>query len=224
MVRQQPDGPEAVPGLDPGVTVLRRPSRSPALHRLVVSELRDATAPAYWIDSGNEASTHVLYDLAPAERVLDDLRVARAFTAHQHHALVRRVLRRVADGAGLVVVPLVADLYREDDVPDWEGEELLASALAMLSAAAETYDLPVLVSTGGEDEPAAVASAADAEIRCRETRFGLAYESDGFETRVYWRRGGWQTTIPYWVDLLGAVADEDPVAAAVDAGWPTVEG
>jgi len=36
-----------------------------------------------------------------------------------------------------------------------------------------------------------------------------------FETTVYWQDGYWQTTVPYWVELLGAVEDK---SAEVIAG------
>ena len=54
-------------------------------------------------------------------------------------------------------------------------------------------------------------------IECELTEHGYHFESDTFETLVYVQDGYWQTTILYWIQLLG-MADEptqalDPVAS-----------
>jgi|APHM01.1.fsa_nt_gi hypothetical protein len=47
-------------------------------------------------------------------------------------------------------------------------------------------------------------------------RLVLGADCDGEtlgSTPGYWHRGWWQTTIPYWVELCGAVDATDPVEA-----------
>ena len=199
------------PGLRPGLTLLHRPSRrSTALHRLVVDQLATATGESYWVDATNDASTYALYDLAPHSRTLSDVQVARAFTAYQHHSLVADLTRRVDESTSLVVVPAVESLYRDDDVPPDEGETLLASSLARLADLGRTFDVPVLATTTGE--ATTVAAHADAEIECTRTSQGFRYETDSFATTLYLDDGHWQTTIPYWVELFGAVSEADPFA------------
>ncbi|MFC4551897.1 MULTISPECIES: hypothetical protein [Halorussus] len=212
---------KTLPRLEPGLTVLERPSRrSTALHRLALHELGERTGETLWVDARNQASTYALHELAPGRRRLDGVRVARAFTAYQHHSLVRAAARRASPSTALVVAPCVASLYRDDDLPDREGRDLLSASLAVLAELASALDLPVVVTAEGADAETAalVADYADAEIECTRTDAGLRYASDDFETTVYLDDGFWQTTIPYWVELLGAVAEDDPVAAATAAG------
>ena len=215
-----------MPRLESGLTVLERPERrSTALHRLALAELGHRDGGAFWLDARNEASTYALYDLAPSRRRLEGVQVARAFTAYQHHSLVRAVARRASPNTGLVVAPCLASLYRDDDVPDREAADLLESSLTILGELADVLDVPVLVTADagtdasrGDDLDALLADHADAEIECVRTDAGLKYAGDGFETTVYLSDGYWQTTIPYWVELLGAVVEDEPAVAARTAG------
>ncbi|WP_331236100.1 hypothetical protein [Natronorarus salvus] len=219
-----------LPALDPGLALLRLPRpRSPALPALVADRLRRRPGSAFWIDARNHAATYALYGAAPAERTLDSLRIARAFTAYQHHSLVRRLPGLVTGRTSLVVAPAVTALYRDPDLDADRAEHLLDATLAVLSNLASAVDVPVLVTTTAEDPAAdSLAVAADTELACRETPFGFAFSGESFETTCYWDGGYWQTTIPYWVALFGAVdtgteigvGPLDPVDAPL--GW--VEG
>ncbi|WP_435359243.1 hypothetical protein [Haloarchaeobius sp. DFWS5] len=207
------------PTLDTGVTLLETPGqRSTALHRLVVETATTDTGPVYWVDARNTAAVAVLADLADSRRLLARTKVARAFTAYQHHELVRQLVRRVDSRTSLVVCPNLGALYRDDDVPETESARLLDASVTVLADLATACDVPVLVTArGGSYER--VARVADCELNCTRTRFGFRYEGDSFETEVYPVDGGWQTTIPYWVDLCGAVTesgialDADPSVA-----------
>jgi len=222
--------PATVPRLESGLTVLERPERrSTALHRLVLAELGRRDGGAFWLDARNEASTYALYDLATTRRRLDGLRVARAFTAYQHHSLVRAVARNASPDTELLVAPCLTSLYRDDGVPDREAADLLESSLTILGELADVLDVPILVTAdadgpaGGDSLDALLADHADAEIECTRTSAGLKYASDGFETTVYLSDGYWQTTIPYWVELFGAVVEEEPAVAARAAGLADLE-
>ncbi|USZ73109.1 hypothetical protein [Natronosalvus halobius] len=219
--------------LDPGLTLLRTPSRrSAAVHRLVCEYLADIRASperpdrraeksattdgrAYWIDAGNVASTHALYECAPGSgcQALERLRIARAFTAYQHHSLVGAVVRRADADTPLVVAPNVASLYQDGDLREWERTDLLASTLAVLDELGRGLECPVVITAGPDVSAATVERlevAADSTIECTRTREGLRFEGEGFETMGYWHGPVWQTTIPYWVDLFGAVDPERP--------------
>ncbi|WP_115862965.1 hypothetical protein [Halorussus litoreus] len=231
-----------VPRLDSGLTVLDRPRRrSPALHQLVLAELAEREGRTFWVDARNEASTYALYELAPSRARLSGVRVARAFTAYQHHSLVRRAVREAADPA-LVVAPCLPSLYRDDDVPDREAADLFESSLTILREFGRATDAPVLVTAESADSAVTSTGAstsagadcdsdgdtfatllgeyADGHIECTRTEAGLKYATEDFETTVYLDDGYWQTTIPYWVELFGAVAGEadDPALAAAAAG------
>ena len=189
--------------------------RSRTLATLAVDQL--PAEPAYWIDARNAAVTHTLYDCAPSRRVLEPLRIARAFTAYQHHELVAGLAER---DPALVVAPNVAALYRDDDLPEWERADLLAATLEALTA----LECPVLASTATGRGAAAVAPHADATIEATPTREGLRLEGAGLAVAGYHGTGYWQTTIPYWVELCGCVETLDPVVAAHDRGLLSVEG
>lgn len=205
---------EHEPTLDPGLTLLATPdARAAALARLVARTPTDGR-PVYWVDARNAAATYALADAD--DRLLDRVHVARAFTAHQHHTLVHELVRRV-DAPGLVVCPNLGALYRDDDVPEGEAADLRAATVAVLADLADACDVPVLVTARG-DAREAVAAAADRELDCTRTDFGLRYEGESFETTVYPVDGGWQTTVPYWVDRCGAVVDRPGVADALALG------
>lgn len=239
-----PDGAAAVllgstPTLDAGLTLLETPGGG-ALHRLVVDELGRRDGRACWVDARNRASTYALYEAAgDRDHLLDDLRIARAFTAYQHHELVRRTVREVDADTDLLVVPRVAALYRDGDVPAGEARAMLRSTLATLAELADACDLAVLVTrpaggegrrsaTGGDRLTALVDDAVDRTLTCESTPFGLRFDGEGVEQYGYYCRGHWQTTIPYWVDLCGSVPAFDrttPESIAADAlvadGWAT---
>jgi len=211
-----------VPTLDAGMTLLRPPGpRSTAVHRVALATLAATTGVAYWVDARNAADTYALYDLADSARRLDRLRVARAFTAYQHHTLGRRLVERVDARTGLLVVPNVAALYRDEDVPRYRRERLLDSTVRTLAALADAREIPTLVSVPADYDAGPVADHADREVRCERTDLGYRFDGPGVETTVYVQDGYWQTTIPYWVDLFGAVdecADDLPTG---DPDMPT---
>jgi len=87
------------------------------------------------------------------------VRVARAFTAYQHHSLVRTVARRAEPTTELLVAPNVAALYRDDDLAAWEREDLLAATLEILSELGAVLDCPVLLTSAGDgSDPDATAA------------------------------------------------------------------
>jgi hypothetical protein len=207
--------PDNVPAPSPGLVHLRRPSAPAALHRFVAAGLSERDGHALWVDAGGDARTLALDDHLPGARGLADVRVARAFTAYQHHELVRRVVRRAGPDTAVVVAPCTAALYRDDDVPDRLGRDLLAAALATLSELAGVLDVPVVVTTPGEDAAlhGLVAERADRTVDCERTRAGLRFDAPDGETTVYHDAGGFQTTIPYWSALCGCVCDREPATA-----------
>ncbi|MFB6105420.1 MAG: hypothetical protein ABEJ70_00465 [Halobacteriaceae archaeon] len=218
------DASPALPRLESGVTVLERPDRGTGLHRLALATLADRAGTALWVDARGDASTYLLYDLAD-ERTLRGLRVARAFTAYQHVAVVRAAARAADARTALLVAPAVASLYRDDDVPGREGERLLDATLTTLAGLADVLEVPALVSVRADAADALadrVRDAADATLAVRDTRLGTVVEGEAFAPRGYHRRGYWQTTVPYWVDLFGAVDDDRrhspaPAVPEVDA-------
>jgi len=203
-------GSEMLPDLEPGVTLLRTPGpRSTVLHRLALQTIRQVDGAAYWLDARNTASTYALHDLASNHRLLRRIRIARAFTAYQHFTLNERLINTISPRTGCVVLPNAPSLYRDDDVPEHEATALFDAVVTAVSEVAAVYDIPVLVTDAGpvDDLAESVAATADATYRAESTDLGYRVIGENFETTVYWDATGWQTTIPYWVELCGTVEE-----------------
>jgi len=193
----------ATPPLEAGLALVEQPD-SGAIQRLVLGSEHDGEA--LWIDAGGAASTYGLTAQAPNRRALQGIRVARAFTAHQHYQIVRNAVEAASERTGLVVAPNVAVMYEEADASAAEIDRLFDAAVELLDELGRALDVPVLVSApyASDERRAAVRERANAEIECRRTDLGYAFATDEFQTTGYWQHGWWQTTIPYWVELFGA--------------------
>ncbi|QLG47845.1 hypothetical protein [Natrinema halophilum] len=204
-----------LPTLEEGVTVLKSSSRG-AFHALVVDHLLlERPGTAWWIDTHGHAQTAPLADVAPSRRVLKKIQIARTFTAYQHYTLCERLLEDPdygvfasvdRDDVGLIVVPAVDGLYRDDDLDEDESERTVVSALARLAAAARQYECPVLVSKARDDEfTAPIDNLADERIQCLETDEGARFIGGEFESLVYPVGNGMvQTTLAFWKEILAA--------------------
>lgn len=199
--------PKIYPELEAGLVYLDDSSQIPqSLYPLVLDKLREHRGIVWWLDARNTAVTTALYEEANAVERLSSIRIARAFTAYQHHALVRELPSQVSSRTAFAVAPNVVDLYRDDDVPDYETDKLATATLSILANLGESLEIPIITTSLRDDSLASkVANFATQEIACRETRMGLFFESDDFETDLYWKDEYIQTTIPYWVQLVGSV-------------------
>jgi len=192
--------------------------------------------PAFWVDANGHATTTKLAQIAPSQRLLDRIHVARGFTAYQHYGAVdelstavnqfiqqsteptkssgQQPSRQDDDSSphtpSLIVVPAVDAQYRADDtLSDQHAETLQARTLARLATYADGYGIPVLVTRSEHDEfTAPVATAADHHLECKQTRMGPRFVGEDFETLVYPVDDGayYQTTFAYWQQLLDARA------------------
>jgi hypothetical protein len=228
-----------LPSLDDGITLLDvEGSRGvPVLQSLVLDHLLLHHGPTFWIDANGHATTTTLSRIAPSQRLLDRIHVARGFTAYQHYgtacdlpAAVNQYIRQTSttdttamqpsgrddevspQTPSLIVAPAVDAQYRADDtLGDAHAETLLARTLARLATYADGYEIPVLVTRSNVDEfTAPVATAADHHLECEQTRMGPRFVGDEFETLVYPVDDGayYQTTFAYWRQLLGARAEQ----------------
>ncbi|UHQ96233.1 hypothetical protein [Natrinema halophilum] len=107
---------------------------------------------------------------------------------------------------GLIVVPAVDGLYRDDDLDGTEAERMVVSALARLAAAARQYECLVLISKARDDEFAApIDNFVDERIQCLETDEGARFIGGEFESLVYPVGNGMvQTTLAFWNEILEA--------------------
>lgn len=218
------DRSEPIPDLRVGLNVLWVPShRSMALHRVVSGVLPERDGAAVWIDARDVATTHALYDRLSSS-VLRRIRIARSWTAYQHHELVRRLPADVDEATGIVIAPAVTSLYEDDGVPAPEARWYLESSIAILAELGVACECPVLASVSDTSEFASlVAEYAAYEIDCESTDLGYRFDADGFETLAYWDAVFWQTTIPYWVALLGVADNADLAVPIHETGLSGVE-
>lgn len=197
-----------LPSLGPDVYLLEATDRRGPLHALVVDHLSIEGGIGYWIDAHGHATTHPLADLAPSDRILDRIEVARGFTPQQHYAITETLAGRDDLEPGVVVAPALDGLYRDDALRDGERTAMLVRAIAKLAGIARRHGCPVLLTRAREDdfsEP--IASAAGRTIRCESTPMGPRFVGDGFETLVYPVAPGWvQTTLAFWERVLAARA------------------
>jgi hypothetical protein len=226
-----------LPSLNNGITLLDVDgSRGvPILQSLVLDHLLLHDGPAFWVDANGHATTTTLAQIAPSQRLLDRIHVARGFTAYQHYdavcdlpAAVNQSIQESTDNTApggrqptasdndsphtpsFIVAPAVDAQYRADDtLGDAHTETLQARTFARLTTYADGYNVPVLVTRSERDvftEP--IETAADHHLQCEQTRMGPRIVGDDFETLVYPVDDGayYQTTFAYWRQLLEARA------------------
>jgi len=229
-----------LPQLGDGITLLDVEGGRgvPILQSLVLDHLLLHDGPAFWVDANGHATTTTLAQIAPSQRLLNRIHVARGFTAYQHYGAVcdlptavnksiqmsttdagetdRRTSGRDEDTSShtpaLIVAPAVDAQYRADDtLGETHAKTLQARTLARLATYAEGYDIPVLVTrTQRDDFTAPVATVADHHLECEQTRMGPRVVGEDFETLVYPVDDGayYQTTFAYWQQLLAARATQ----------------
>jgi len=244
-----------LPSLNEGITLLDiKESRGvPILQSLVLDHLLLHDGPAFWVDANGHATTTTLAQIAPSQRLLNRIHVARGFTAYQHYSTVcdlpTAVNQSIQASTGdlgaenrhppnhgedssphtpaLMVVPAVDAQYRADDtLGEADAETLQARTLARLSTYADAYDIPVLVTRTERNEfTEPVATAADHHLECEQTRMGPRIVGEDFETLVYPVGDGsyYQTTFAYWRQLLVARATEIGMEPT-PSSTPTPEG
>jgi len=229
-----------LPSFDDGVTLLDVEGGRgvPILQSIVLDHLLLHDGPAFWVDTNGHATTTTLSRIAPSQRLLDRIHVARGFTAYQHYGAVcdlpaavnqsiqdtapdgspcRRQSRNADEDASphtpsLIVAPAIDAQYRGDEtLGETHAETLQARTLARLATYADGYDIPVLVTrTERDDFTAPVATAAGYHLECEHTQMGPRVVGDDFETLLYPVEDGayYQTTLTYWRQLLAARATQ----------------
>lgn len=199
-----------LPELDAGLVLLELDGAvERAVHALAVDHVLQSGGDACWIDPGTNAQTDPLVELAPSDRILDRITVARGFTAFQHLELLRSLPEFCTASTELIVVPAVDRYYRADGLLADEGREMLLSGIAALAGIAREQEIPVVLTRAAADEfSQPVAAAAERTIACERTPFGPRFRTDGEETLVYPVDGGrWvQTTISFWERILAVRA------------------
>ncbi|WP_227356357.1 hypothetical protein [Haladaptatus salinisoli] len=210
------DQPE-LPTLDGGITLLETDARATgALQSLVLDQVLLAGGSAVWVDAHGHGTTRHLARIAPSMRVLDRIKIARAFTPWQHQSLCRDLAPELADDTAIVVLPAFDRFYRSDDLSPGNGERMLSAAVDLVREIADTVDVPVLVTQHADDTlTAPVRECADAVIRCERTPYGPRFSGDEYETLVYpLDNRTVQTTLAFWKRVL---TTRHPAVAGADS-------
>jgi hypothetical protein len=147
-----------LPQLDDGITLLDVEGGRgvPILQSLVLDHLLLHDGPAFWVDANGHATT-TLAQIAPSQRLLNRIYVARGFTAYQHYGAVcdlptavNKSIQMSTTNAGaagrgapsrdedtsphtpaLIVAPAVDAQYRADDtLSETHAKTLQARTLA----------------------------------------------------------------------------------------------
>ncbi|SDK16188.1 hypothetical protein SAMN05216226_12814 [Halovenus aranensis] len=244
-----------LPQLDDGITLLDVEGGRgvPILQSLVLDHLLLHDGPAFWVDANGHATTTTLAQIAPSQRLLNRIHVARGFTVYQHYGAIcdlptvvnKAIQSSTADSGAagrrapsrdegtsphtpaLIVAPAVDAQYRVDDtLGETHAKTLQARTLARLATYAEGYDIPVLVTRNERNEfTESIATVADHHLECEQTRMGPRVVGEDFETLVYPVDDGayYQTTFAYWRQLLAARATQVGVEPTTPS-TPTPEG
>lgn len=196
------------------------------IQALVLDHLLLTETTARWIDVFDHIQTQSLSRLAPSERILDRIQVARAFTPFQHFALVGDLATEIASTGEtpVVIAPALDGLYRDHDgnLSAQQASTLLVRAVAKLAGVARRHDVTVVLTQTRDDEfSAPIARAADTVIEITDTQYGPRFTSEEFETLVYpVGNGMMQTTLAFWQHVLEA---RQPVhAVSSDECEPTM--
>lgn len=204
----EPTVPARLPELEAGITLLAAgPTVERVIHALAVDHVLRSGGTAVWVDPGTHAQTAPLVELAPSDRILDRVRVARGFTAFQHLELLDSLPDLLGRETELVVVPEIDRQYRDGSLLGDEGRDMLLSAIAALATVAREHDLSVLLTRTAADELGEpIETAGDRLLECEVTRFGPRFRTGNDETLVYPVDGGrWvQTTLAFWTEILAA--------------------
>lgn len=199
-----------LPDLTPGVTLVDVDDDLGVtpVQALLLDQVLGGDGPAFWVDGANRANTTRLRELAPSDRVLDRIEVARGFTAHQHTSLLDRLAGRLdaRESPSVVVATGLDGMYRGADVDDKLAEQMFIRAIASLARVGRVHDVPVIVTRCREDDfSRPLRRAATTHLQCRATPFGPRFEdaAGDMQTLVYHTDDGWmQTTLAYWREVL----------------------
>ena len=86
------------PTLEEGVTLLDIGDTRgvPILQSVVIDHLLLNDGTAYWVDANGHATTTTLVRIVPSRRLLNQIHVARGFTADQHYAAIEDLSDAIA--------------------------------------------------------------------------------------------------------------------------------
>ena len=170
-----------LPALEDGITLLDVDGDRgvPVLQSLVLDHILLHDGPAFWVDANGHATPATLTQIAPSQRFLARIQVARGFTASQHYGAVcdlptavNQSIRNLTTDTGTrdrqspgrdkdtsphtpapIIAPAVDAQYRADDtLRNTHAKSLQIRTLARLAIYADGCEIPVLVTQNERNE------------------------------------------------------------------------
>jgi len=126
------------------------------LHTCAFRTVAEQEGLCLWIDGGNSFNPYSISELAfkcgyNVDSMLSRIRTARAFTAHQMHALSLSAEKEMSEDVDLIVISSVEGLF-VGDVSWKEGRELLDSTLLNIKRLAVRAACPALITLDAGNE------------------------------------------------------------------------
>ncbi len=187
-----------LPKLKKGLNLLKTGGNTRALHALVINNLILSKEEALWIDTGNQCSTYMMSHLTPTDDILENIKVARAFTPYQHHELVKNLSKVISSDTNLLVLPLLDHLYYKI-ADEKERSKMLKDMITYVKEITIRKELTTVITT---DKKLSISDIVNHEIQCKRTKHGIMFRTDCFTTLTYTGPGYIQTTLKLWEILL----------------------
>lgn len=183
---------QRLPELEPGVNLVTGEEK--IVQPLVAQRLHSRGGECRWIDADNNASTRFM-----AREGLDsDVKVARAFTAHQHLRLIRKTEAETGDATSVLALPSMNHLYQKPEIPEYERKKLLAESLGKIVEFSETRGIPAVVTQVPGKLQWMLETVASRQIKAESTSHGPSVETDDFTPEGYPDSKGFQTRVNHW--------------------------
>lgn len=182
--------------LMPGQVVLMESNSHYVLdvaYMAMASVLREPGASVVYVDGCNSANSYRIVSLCKRyridpDRALDRVHVCRAFTAYQMSSIIEEQLEPEANGARLLIVAGLRELYEDRDVRPEEASVLLARAAGHIKELAKRHGFAALVAEIGDCKKSelvdSMAGSSDRHLRLLQgkRRMRLADVATGLTT------------------------------------------
>lgn len=204
MKRRRINTKKRLPQLDPGINLLiKKTQENLGIQSLAIRHMMQDKRPGYWIDSKERASTTTMNRIIPDPDILKRIKVARAFTPHQHYTLIQKLRQKINYGDALVVVPETNWHYR--DQKTGPKKRMIKQEINTLQELTNKYNVPILLSLHKDTTQQTkqlYQKISHRIIRHERTRMGPKFSTDNYNTYFYPANGYIQTTIDFWTHLL----------------------
>lgn len=187
-------GVKRFPELEPGINLVK--GGSEVVESLISRTLYSRGGECVWIDSANNARTGFI----SSEGLDREVKVARAFTAHQHLSLVEKAEAETGDKTSILALPSMNYLYEKPEIADYEKEEMFSQTVAKIAEISKRLEIPAVVTPSDGNLNWVMEAVASQIIEVQNTSQGYRVKSDSFVPEAYPDGKAFQTTVSHWVE------------------------